>query len=207
MKKIIDILWKDVLQTLRSPMTPLFLIAMPLLFTAFFGWIFQGSSEENGTMIKPLVALVGDEEEKPILNELGSLLLDTGELNAEVFEAIDYPDPRLLFEEQKVVAVLSLPANFQFSLQQQPSAIVYVDKDSKEGQITLYTIQRIFIREQSIYSTALAVVQAVDERIPYGSPQEYTAALNQISEKAKQSWDEKAVTVSLEEAVLETADS
>lgn len=206
MRRLFDIVWKDICQTVRSPMAALFLLVMPLLFTTFFGLIFQGAADEDAVSEKPVVALVVGEEETPILNELRSLILETGELNVEVFAASDYPDPCVLFEEQSVIAVLVLPENFYFLLQEQIPATLYVDETSSEGQTALYTIQHIFSQEQILYSTSMAVMQAVDEQLPYSSDQEFQAAFEQVLAKANHSWDEKAITVSMERAISSATD-
>ncbi len=206
MKRIFDIVGKDISQTLRSPMAALFLIAMPLMFTAFFGLIFQGVAKDEGAQEKPLVAVVGEAQDGSILNELQTLFQESGELTAAVFTTDEYPDSLILFEEKEAVAVLSLPEHFQFLSQDQTPATLYVDETSSEGQTALYTIQRVFSQQQILYSTSRLAVQVVDEQLPYASDQEYQAALEQVLAKAGQAWDKKAVTVSMERAVTETTD-
>lgn len=206
MKRIFEIVWKDISQTLRSPMAALFLLALPLMFTAFFGMIFQGVSDEDAALDKPVVALVGEEESTAILPQLQSLLTETGAVSVEVFGSNEFPDPLALFEAEEVDAVLYLPEHFRFSLQDSAPAILYVDENSSKGQTVLYTIERVFSQEQALYSTSAAAVQAVDEQLPYASDQEYQMAFEQVLAKANQAWSQRAVTVSMERAVTATTD-
>ena len=45
--RVIDLALKDILQIIRDKNTLLFLIAMPIVFTLFFGWIFGGNGEDE----------------------------------------------------------------------------------------------------------------------------------------------------------------
>ena len=206
MKRIFDIVWKDITQTLRSPMAAFFLIAMPLLFTAFFGLIFQGVSDEEAAVEKPVVALVYEGEQSSTMNRLQSVLTETDVLKIEPFSSNEYPDPLALFQIKEIDAVLYLPEDFNFTSQEQKPATLYVDENSTKGQTALYTIERIFSQEQILYFTSSTAVQAVNARLPYASESEYQTAFEQVLAKANQNWKEKAVIVSMEKAVSSTTD-
>ncbi|MGV8025379.1 MAG: ABC transporter permease [Anaerolineaceae bacterium] len=206
MKRIFDIVWKDIIQTLRSPMAAFFLIAMPLLFTAFFGLIFQGVSDEETTVEKPVVALVYEGEQSSTMNRLQSVLTETDVLKIKPFSSNEYPDPLALFKIKEIDAVLYLPEDFNFTSQEQKPATLYVDENSTKGQTALYTIERIFSQEQILYSISSTAVQAVNARLPYASESEYQKAFEQVLVKANQNWKEKAVIVSMEKAVSSTTD-
>ncbi|RJQ39199.1 MAG: ABC transporter permease [Anaerolineaceae bacterium] len=206
MKKIFDIVWKDIQQTLRSPLAGLFLIVMPLMFTAFFGLIFQGVSSEEEVLDVPVVALVVGDERSSAGNGLLVAFTDAADLKVQTYSEGEHADPRDLFMEESIDAVLYIPAEFDFSSQRQTPAVLYVDETTSTGQTIRYAIERILNQEQVLYSTSTAAVQAVNARLPYANDAEYQTALEQIKEKAEQIWNEKAVTVSTEKAVAPTAD-
>ncbi len=206
MKKIFDIVWKDITQTLRSPMAGLFLIAMPLIFTAFFGLIFQGVSDEEEVVEVPVVALVVGDDRTVAISTLTSTLTKTAELKIESYEKSEYPDPLVLFNNENIDAVLYIPAEFDFSSQNQTPAVLYVDESTSTGQTIRYVIERFLNEEQILYSTSEAAMQAVNARLPYMDDMEYQTAFVQIIANAKQLWNEKAVTVVTEKAVFPTTD-
>lgn len=206
MKKIFDIVWKDITQTLRSPMAGLFLIAMPLIFTAFFGLIFQGVSDEEEVVEVPVVALVVGDDRTVAISTLISTLTKTAELKIEPYEKSEYPDPLVLFNNENIDAVLYIPAEFDFSSQNQTPAVLYVDESTSTGQTIRYVIERILNEEQILYSTSEAAMQAVNARLPYMDDMEYQTAFVQVIANAKQLWNEKAVTVVTETAVSPTTD-
>ncbi len=206
MKKIFDIVWKDITQTLRSPMAGLFLIAMPLMFTAFFGLIFQGVSDEEEVVEAPVVALVVGDERTVAINALTSALTETAELKIEPYNENEYPDPLVLFDNENMDAVLYIPTGFSFSSPNQTPAILYVDESTSAGQTIRYAVERILNEEQILYSTSDAAMQAVNARLPYADDIEYQTAFEQLIANAKQIWNEKAVTVVTEKAVFPTAD-
>lgn len=206
MKKIFDIVWKDTLQTLRSPLSGLFLIAMPLLFTAFFGFIFQGSTSEEEAQVMPVVAVVIGEERSSDIDQLQTTLLKTESLKVETFSAGEFANPLDLFSQENVDAVLSVPADFRFLSSNPSPVILYVDESTDIGQTARYTIERILSQEQVLYSTTDAAVQAVNARLPYADDAEYQSAFAQVLQNAEQIWNEKAVTVNTEKAVSQLTD-
>ena len=205
MKRIIYIAWKDITQVLRYPMAGLFLLVLPLMFTAFFGILFGGINNADEQVEVPVLAAVSAEGDWTRVETMLPHLFDSAELRVEKITQEGLQRPQDLLQDESFAGVLVIPTDFFFS-EDSEKLMLYVDQTTDGGQALLYTVETILKEAQLINSSVNNVLQAVDALVPYTSAADYQLAYERVEKQAQQLWENKALRVAVEKAAAPSTD-
>ncbi|MDZ7844658.1 MAG: ABC transporter permease [Anaerolineales bacterium] len=161
---------KDWMQIFRDWKSALFLIAMPLLFTMFFGVVLGGAfnSGSNGDPRLPVGVIFSDQtdlEENPLKNFLeGS---DT--IHPEFLADVEEGELMKLVADEEFTAGLLVPAGYQGSLitESPQSLTVIVDRSNPAGQTALTALETVSNRYTGAVRAALLSAEAYQNQVGF----------------------------------------
>ncbi|NMB61640.1 MAG: ABC transporter permease [Chloroflexi bacterium] len=205
MKRIIYIAWKDITQVLRYPVAGLFLLVLPLVFTAFFGILFGGINNSDEQIEVPVLAAVSAEDDWTRVETMFPQLFNSSEFQIEKMTQDWMERPQDLLQDEIFAGVLVIPNDFSFS-ENSEKLLLYVDQTSDSGQVLIYTVETILKEAQLIDSSVNKALQAVDMLAPYINDADYQLAYERVEKHAQQLWRNKALQVDMEKAVAPSTD-
>jgi ABC-2 type transport system permease protein len=205
MKRIIYIAWKDITQVLRYPTAGLFLLVLPLVFTAFFGVLFSGIGSSDEQLALPALAVVSADGDWAHVEAMLPQLFASPELQVEKMVQDPAERSRDLLQDETLAGVLVIPNDFSFSGGSE-KLLLYVDKTTDSGQALLYAVERILNEAQLMNNSVNSALQAVDAFVPYTSEADYQLAYEQVAKQGQQLWENKAVQVNMEKAAAPSTD-
>ena len=186
--RIIDIALKDLLQITRDWKSAMFLVAMPILFTLFFGIVlgpvFAGDANTDPRL--PL-AVINHDGDDPLSTGLLALMADSGVIRPVVLETSEATDAETMVADGEVVAVMTIPAGYGARLlADEPASLdVVVDQSVPAGQTAVTAMETITNRLLG------AVVTAHISAATFAPREEFT------TEAARQAYLAEAVTMAI----------
>lgn len=150
---VINLALKDLTQVFRDRKSALFFLAMPLLFTLFFGSVFSGEGEDDPRLP---VGLVIQDEAGILVGSLQSLLETSDTVRPVLLERRDEESAAESVADQDLAAALVVPAGFSdrvWSGEPLPLAVI-TDLASQAGQAARDTIENTIFRFLSAVEAA-----------------------------------------------------
>ncbi|HEY59873.1 MAG TPA: ABC transporter permease [Anaerolineae bacterium] len=203
--KVIYLAVKDIMQTMRSPLAVLFLIIMPLLFTAFFGTVFGGMDDANGQLI-PVGWL--DKGGAPDLTyKFKSLVLASEALNIRIFEKGQEQELVKKVSDKELAAAVIIPADFSEDnlVSGETKLTLVADESTIAGQAAGYPIKTAMSRLMSALKIGEIVVKAVEQVNPSPAMDAAQSAQDRAVASANEIWQTPSISVSLEKADMGVA--
>jgi ABC-2 type transport system permease protein len=108
MKKILAIAWKDTRIRFQSPGELLYFFILPVLFTFLIGRVFSGDDGDQRLHL-PVV----DQDQSAASAELIDWLAESESVRPEILSA---EDAQALFDDNQVVAILTIPPDYEAGL-------------------------------------------------------------------------------------------
>jgi ABC-2 type transport system permease protein len=163
--RVIDLAFKDLLQTVRDWKSALFLIVMPILFTLFFGLVF-GPAFNPGANEDPrlLVGLVNRDPGGDLSASFQSLLESSDVVRLVLLEEDEVDRAEELVRDQELAAVVTVPAGFsQHTLSGKETGLtIIVDQSTSIGQMAKEGIQTVVSRLLGAVETARISAKAFE---------------------------------------------
>lgn len=151
MRKLFHIAWNDVQVEFSTPVTLVFFLALPLVFTAVIGAAMTNMyAEDDSAADSRFLVLVVDEDDSVLSAELRTVL-EASDVIQPVFEVRD--EAERLFDEQDVPALLVVPPGFGQAL-----------LAGEEVELRLHKVagdNRVLAVEQAVDAAASRVSNAV----------------------------------------------
>ncbi len=197
--RIIDLALKDLLQIIRDKKTALFLLAMPIAFTVFFGLIF-GSSGNSDTRL-PVGVIIHDHE-GTLSQNLLTLLQKSDAIRPVVMEESQEAKAAEMVGSQKLAAALIVPADFSRAAlaEEAPSLTLILDSSTQVG----HTTRNVVMQATNRIFTELAIARLSAEAWAAQSPFENASAREAYLEEgvalAAQAWEQPPLSVAEEKA-------
>jgi ABC-2 type transport system permease protein len=190
--RIIDLALKDLSQILRDKRMLLFLIIMPIFFTAFMGSGLQ-PSESNADARLP-IGLINNDGSSLLSIELQKMLADSTVIRLDNAASTDTPTINDRVSSGQLAAALTIPSGFSDKLlaDQSISLSILADQSSTGGQAAAAAIQTALTRIFSLAKTANLATKSIGATNP-------TVIANTV-QQASQAWRAPAITIAIEAA-------
>ncbi len=191
MRRILTLARKDLLETRRDRLSALFIVIMPLAFTAFFGVMFGGGSDRL-----PLAVVNADRG--PQANALVDSLRHSDAIRVEAVKASDFEQS---MADAKAAAGLVIPAGFSAELGAgRPVTLTIVtDPSSSGGQAVATEIRAAAGRVVAAQLAARVGAEETVSQMVKGTPKDPAGLVAQAMQRAQpaaaQAMDRPAVTV------------
>ena len=192
--RIIDLTLKDLLQILRDKKMVLFLVLMPIFFTAFMGAGFQPGGQNTDARLP--VALMDNDHSSLLSVELQKMLAASTVVRPEIISPTVSSAINDQVSSGQVAAAMIIPAGFNDRLlADQPLKITLVaDQNSAGGQAAAAAIQTTLTRIFSLAKIANLTAKsngAADSSL-----------IDPIIQQGSQAWQTPSITIDVEAAVV-----
>jgi ABC-2 type transport system permease protein len=197
--RILDLAYKDIVQILRDRKSGLFLLAMPIVFTLFFGFV-MGSAFSPKPEVDPRLPVgVIDQDGGILAASLKTLLADSEVIRPVVLTEEEANKADQMVKDGNLAAVVIIPPNYTPQLlADEPMVLeVIVDQNRPAGQ----TVSRAL---ETVTGRLLGTVEAAHISVELAQSQNRQADLETSVAQAIANWREPAFMVSVEKATGET---
>ncbi len=193
--RIIDLALKDLRQVLRDRRSLVFLLAMPIVFTFFFGFVFnsQNSSQDNrlpvgivnhdpdGLLSQTFLDMVGSAQ---TIRPIFIADADAGQLDSRIVK-------------NELVAGLVIPPGFSAGTLngENPQMEMIINEETTDGQTMRRALQTTLLRTMSIAQTARFSLKAYEAQAGTQDVAARSAYLTEAVNKAAQSWKSTPLSV------------
>jgi len=174
MRKLLAIAWNDVLVEYKEPVTWIFFLALPLVFTTLIGSAL-GNTSGGGSSTPGIVVPVADLDDSQESAALLQTLEDGGVLAPQVYYT--RAEAQTSFEEDELSAMLVIPAGFGADLEANRTAELNLTEQagSTTGLTVEQAVQTAAGHLQYAVSIGYASAAQAAELQPFASPEEEQA--------------------------------
>ena len=203
--RVIDLALKDLLQIVRDWKAALFLLAMPILFTAFFGFIF--GSGGGGDPRLP-VGLVDRDPGGLLTSNLRRLLEVSDVVRAVILEGEQAEQAGEMVGDEELAAAVIVPADFseQVVAGQEPRLTVIADQNTSAGQTASSAVQAATTRLLGMVESARLSAEAYEAKRGFESEATRQDYMKEALTLASQAWQQPPLTITVERAVGEAGE-
>jgi ABC-2 type transport system permease protein len=196
---IIDLALKDLTQILRDRKSAIFLVLMPIVFTAFMGFAFRPSTTEDPRLP---VGFVNNDEANGLSTEFRTLLEASNAIRPVTVEPKDAEGLSEEVRRGEFAAAVIVPAGFGAEAADgvMGEVTVIVDSTASTGQTALTAIRTARSRWRSSVQIAQLSVESVEAAKPFESEAERQAAWEAAAAQAMNAWREPPFGVTVEAA-------
>lgn len=198
--RVIDLALKDLRQIVRDRSTIFFMIAMPIVFTLFFGLILGGQEDETDPKLP--VAFLNHDSENPLSANLSSLLEASDAIRPVLLEQGSAEAAGELVRDGERAAALVVPAGFgQGILDGEPvKAVVIVDQSQPSGQTALHSIESAVTRLLSVAQISRISTKAFETVRPFEDHAARQTHRDEALSLASEAWRDPPLSVTVEKA-------
>ena len=198
--RIFDLAYKDLLQLLRDWKAALFLVAMPIAFTVFFGFMFGGAGSGEDPRLP--VGLVDLDPGGRLSAGLAALLENSNTIRVESISAATSSNVSKLVTDGDLAAVIQIPEGFtEATLAGNTVALTAIlDDSSPDGQTIRAILQTAVSRLRGAAKTAQLSAEAYARNREFEDDTERQAYVLDAIERAIQAWKQPPLIVTVEQA-------
>ena len=211
--RVIDLVIKDLRQLVRDRTTALFMVAMPIVFTLFFGLLFGGQGGETDPRLP--VAFVDQDPSSSLSGSLLRLLEASDAIRPVVLEDGSAKTAGELVRDGERAAALIVPAGFGQAVGRLASggaivhgeptkATVIVDQTRPSGQTALHAVETAVTRLLSIARIARISTRAFEASSSFEDAAARQAYRDEALGLASEAWREPPLSVTVEKAAGST---
>jgi ABC-type Na+ efflux pump permease subunit len=187
--RIIDLALKDLVQIARDKRMVLFLVIMPIFFTAFMGSGSQPSASTTDARLP--IAIIDNDHSSLLSTELQNMLADSPVVRSEVISSTASAQIDDRVSNGQYAAAITIPAGFNDQLLRGESISIdlIADQNSANGQAAATAIQTVLTRIFSlgkVANLATASNSGVD--------------VEQLIKQGSQAWRAPAISIETETA-------
>ncbi|HMD90994.1 MAG TPA: ABC transporter permease [Anaerolineaceae bacterium] len=197
--RIINLTLKDISQILRDKRSFLFMLLMPVVFTAFMGFALGRSSTANDQNLA--LGWINQDGNSLLSQQLHSSLQTSSALK---LVELDESQAEEQVQQGKLAAALKIPTGFsqQTLAGEKVQLTLFTDDASSTGQTIHQIVQTVLMRSLSTVEIARLVEGQTENSEPYASQAVQQTALLQTLEQANQAWQKPEVTITVVKAQL-----
>lgn len=195
--RILDLALKDLQQIVREKQAAIFLVIMPIVFTAFMGFAFnQGGSETDPRLPIGFV----DQDQSTLSAEFYSLLQASTVVRPEVVkgDALDQAETHV--RQNKLAGVVIVPLGFGSRSAADLNVTLVTDMQATAGHTVRNAIQTALVRVMGAVKIAEIGVDELAQIKPFESETARQAAQAAATTHAISAWSDSPVTISIEKA-------
>lgn len=196
--RVLYIALKDLRQILRDGKALLFLVAMPIGFTLFFGFIIPAGDDE-APLLPVGVAGGGDD---PLAAMVVEMLEQSGVVTVVAVEPGEGERAARDVADDRLVALLVLPEGFadEALAGGQPQARLVIDSGDPAGHGARTVIETAVTRALGAAEVARLSAEAAEDVRPFAGDAEREAFLRDALRRGAAAWDDVSVEVALRPA-------
>lgn len=197
--RILDLAHKDLIQILKDRKSWLFLLAMPLVFTLFFGFVMGSALNPKPDVDPRLPVGVIDQDGGSLALSLEKLLEESEVIRPEILDEEQAKQANQMVTDGDLAAVIVIPSGYTARLlaDQTVTLEVIANQIQPAGQTALRALETVTGR-------LLGAVEAAHISLEAAQAQNTPADLEKSLAKAISAWEQPALTVSVEKATGET---
>ncbi|MBK9710149.1 MAG: ABC transporter permease [Kouleothrix sp.] len=195
---MLDLALKDLSQVLRDRRSALFLVVMPIIFTAFMGFALGRTGANDDPRLS--VGFVAPGAPGSVAESLRGLLEASGALRLVPAEAGDAAAVGERVRSGELAAALIVPADWSartLAGEQAPLTLI-ADEATPGGQAARLAVQTAFVRAIGAARAARLAVDATSAARPFADDRERLAALDAAVRQASAAWLKPALGVAVE---------
>lgn len=196
--RIINLALKDWRQILREKQAALFLVIMPIVFTAFMGFAFnQGGGQADPRLP---IGFIDQDNESVLSRQFLALLQNSTVVRPEVLtgDAIAQADAQV--RQNKLAGVVIVPAGFNTRRADELNVTLVTDMSSTGGHTVRNAVQTSLVRLMDAVKVAEISVAQVAQVQPFASEAARRQAQLDAAMRAVQAWSDSPITVTIEHA-------
>lgn len=195
--KSIDLALKDLSQILRDWKAAVFLLVSPIIFTLFFGFIFNGNTGPGDPRLP--VGWV-DQDGTALSASLAGLLDDSTVIRLERGDDLEAFEKQL--SKDDLAALVVIPKGYGSGiLSNAPLALdIQSAPDSNAGLSVQSELQTAVQRLSSAARTAALSVETIESQRPFANQAERDQAFTEALEHATAAWSKSPVTLTVRAA-------
>ena len=197
--RILDLALKDIKQILSDRKVAIMLVAMPILFTAFFGLLFGGSGKAEDPRLP--VGVINQDPSSWAGPTLLELLETSDAVRPVVLAGSDATAAPVQVRDGKLAAAVTVPPGFGRAAWdgEEAELLVVVDRNDTSGLVASNAIDTAATRLLGAVQTARLSVAAYEARtaLDAAAQQEY---VDQAIALASSAWKNPPLTLAVEKA-------
>ncbi len=197
--RVLDLALKDLLQIVRDWKSAFFLVAMPILFTLFFGLIF-GSGAEGDPRLP--VGFVDHDPAGALSTSLHSLLEASDAIRPVLLEGDEADSAVESVRDGDLAGAVIVPAGFgeKMLAGEEPRLAVIVDPNTPAGQTASSAVQAAATRLMGAVETARLSAETFEAIAGFESAAARQAYLDEALALASEAWLQPPLTVTVEQS-------
>jgi len=204
MKKVIQIAIKDLQQTMKSPMSLVWTLLFPLVFTGFLGIVFGsiGASEEG---VIP-IGIINHGTQSDLLYSLQSEMESTAPIDWMEFDNEEKMRQDILNGKLSGGIIIPENASIEDLSGQEKSIILIADVTTSAGTAVEVNLRKAITRLVRANRIAETIFEVVDSTYPYPASVNIQAVEYNLRSLAQLALQSPAVTIKTEAAVVSPTD-
>jgi ABC-2 type transport system permease protein len=197
--RILDLAIKDLRQIFGDRKVALLIVAMPILFTAFFGMLFGGSGKAGDSRLP--IGLVNHDPSSPVGPTLFTLLEASDSVRPVMLDEKEAEQAALKVRDGKLAAVVTVPPGFGQAIwnDQGNQLLVIADEGSPAGLTASQAVDTATTHLLGALQTAKLSI-ATFENMATLDPAARQAYVDQAVALASGAWKEPPLTLVVEKA-------
>jgi ABC-2 type transport system permease protein len=198
MTHILDLALKDLLQIARDKKSAIFLVAMPIFFTVFLGFI-SGSSGKKADPRLP-VGVVNRDAQGSVSASFLTLLEEAGAVRPVILEGKKAEQAPDLVRDEKLAAAVVIPDGWsQRAWEGQELQVqVIVDQNATAGRAASNALYAVVSRLRAGLRIAQLSAEAASSQAAFASQSARQAYLEDTLVRTVQAWKEPPLAVAVE---------
>ena len=201
--RLFDLAFKDLLQLFRDWKTAIFLIAMPIVFTLFFGFVFGGSGDAGDNRLP--IGVTDLDSHAPLSAALVAMLEQSDTVRPELHPDLTEAEASKLVSDEKLAAAVIIPAGYSAAALADGDATlsVILDSGAIDGQMVQPVLQTISTRLAGAARAARLSTETYAREAGFEDEPARLAYLEEALDIALDGWEKPALTIAVEKAVVE----
>jgi ABC-2 type transport system permease protein len=202
--RLLDITYKDILQIVRDWKSALFLIIMPILFTVFFGLVFNPvfAADQQKKDPRLPVGMVNNDADGLISGSLEGLLNQSDVIRPVLLGSNEANQAGQKVSKGEYAAFVIIPVGYSESiLTNHPLGLeVTADQTTTSGRTAVTSLETVTSRLFGAVESANLSVEAYQQAVGFTDATSRSAYFEDAYQKAVSAWNDPPLAVKIEQA-------
>lgn len=203
--RILDLALKDWQQTLREKQAAIFLVIMPIVFTAFMGFAFSQGSGQSDPRLP--IGFIDQDNGSALSQSFLTLLEASSIVRPEVLTGDALAKAEAQVQQNKLAGVVIVPAGFNGRSADDLNVALVTDMNATAGHTVRNAVQTSLVRVMGAAKIAEIGVEQVAQIKPFTSDAARQIAQQEATVRAVKAWSDASLTVTVEKATALTEES
>ena len=196
--RILDLALKDWQQILREKQAAIFLVIMPIVFTAFMGFAFSQTGGESDSRLP--IGFIDQDNGSALSQSFLAVLEASSVVRPEVIASDALAKAEAQVQQNKLAGVVIVPAGFNGRSADDLNVTLVTDMNATAGHTVRNAVQTSLVRMMGAAKIAEIGIEQIAQIKPFASDAAQLAAQQAATTRAVQAWSDSALTVTVEKA-------